>query len=221
VPSINPGHFAGRAIPDVAANGARSADRVYARYFPSLTRPAANGRPNAVSGLGLYLPQAYACIPPYRMGIQQMNKLIASVLSTCVWIGTALAGPPELSKDPIVVSTIEQLEQDMGDAMVHVDIDRLNQIFADDFSTIGSAGKIITKKDLLADFASFHDRLVSYEFGSMDVQVYGDLALVYGSVCERRVHDGRDRSGKFVWMDVFKKRDGKWRVVRSTEARAS
>jgi len=160
-------------------------------------------------------------IPRYRMGIQQMNKLIASILSTCVWIGTALAGPPELSKDPIVVGAIEQLEQDMGDAMVRVDIGRLNQIFADDFSTIGSAGKIITKKELLVDFASFHNRLVSYELGSMDVQVYGDLAFAYGSVCEKTVRDGKDRSGKFVWMDVFEKRDGKWMVVRSTGARVS
>src|ERR1700689_2686790 len=95
--------------------------------------------------------------------IQRMNKLIASILCTCVWTGTALAFPPHSSKDPAVESIIEQLEQDMGDAMVHVDIDRLNQIYADDFTSIGSAGRIITKKALLADFASFRERLVSYE----------------------------------------------------------
>jgi hypothetical protein len=26
---------------------------------------------------------------------------------------------------------------------------------------------------------------------------------------------GKDSSGKYVWMDVFVKRDGKWRAVRS------
>jgi len=150
-----------------------------------------------------------------------MNKLIASILSTCVWTGTALAFPPNSSKDPAVVSAIERLEQDMGDAMVRVDIDTLNQIYADDFASIGSAGRIITKKDLLADFASLRERLVSFEMGPMDVQVYGDVALAYGSVCEKRVHDGKDRSGNFVWMDVLNKRDGKWVVVLSTGARVT
>ena len=150
-----------------------------------------------------------------------MYKLIAWILSTCIWTGMALADSPELSKDPLVVSAIKQLEQDMGDAMVRVDLDRLNQIFADDFTTLGSAGKIVTKKDVLAAFASFHDRLVAFEMGSMDVQVYGDVALAYGSACEKRLHDGKDGSGKFVWMDVLKRRDGRWMVVRSTAARVT
>jgi len=34
----------------------------------------------------------------------------------------------------------------MGDAMVRVDVDKLNQIYADDFATVGASGKVITKK---------------------------------------------------------------------------
>jgi ketosteroid isomerase-like protein len=117
------------------------------------------------------------------------------------------------------VNALKQLEQDMGDAMVRVDIDRLNQIYADDFATIGSSGKVITKKDLLQDFESFHDKLVSFENGPMDVQVFGDVAVVHGSVTEKRIRDGKDTSGQFVWMDLLKKRDGKWVVVRSAGAK--
>jgi ketosteroid isomerase-like protein len=149
-----------------------------------------------------------------------MNKLIAPVLSS-VCIGVVLAGPLKPPKDPAVVCAIKQLEQDMGDAMVRVDIDRLNEIYADDFATVGSSGKIITKQDLLRDFESFHDKLESFESGPMDVQLFGDTAVAYGSVTEKRIRDGKDTSGDFVWMDLLKRRAGKWVVVRSTGARVT
>jgi ketosteroid isomerase-like protein len=149
-----------------------------------------------------------------------MNKLIVLILSS-VCMGVAFAGPPppHSCKDLTAVHAIEQLEQDMGDAMVRVDIDRLNQIYADDFVSVGSSGKIFTKEDVLRDFRSFHDKLVSFEIGPMSVQVFDDVALAYGSVSEKRIRDGKDTSGEFVWMDILKKRAGKWVVVRSTGAR--
>jgi ketosteroid isomerase-like protein len=148
-----------------------------------------------------------------------MKKLIAPVLSTCVCVGVVLAGPPQPSEDPTAVNTVKQLEQDMGDAMVRVDIDKLNQIYADDFATVGSSGRIVTKKDLLRDFESFHDKLESFENGPIDVQVFGDVAVAYASVTEKRIRDGKDSSGEFVWMDLLEKRAGKWVIVRSAGAR--
>jgi ketosteroid isomerase-like protein len=149
-----------------------------------------------------------------------MNKLIVLILSS-VCTGVAFAGPPHSCKDLTAVDAIEQLERDMADAMVRVDIDRLNQIYADDFVSVGSSGKIINKQDLLHDFQSFHDKLLSFEIGPMSVQVFDDFALAYGSVSEKRIRDGKDTSGDFVWMDLLKKRAGKWVVVRSTGARGA
>jgi ketosteroid isomerase-like protein len=151
--------------------------------------------------------------------IQQMKNLTALLLSTCGCIGVVSAGSPQPSTDPTVINAVKQLEQDMGDAMVRVDIDKLNQIYADDFATIGSSGKIITKKDLLHDFESFHDKLESFESGPMDVQVFGNVAVVHGGVSEKRIRDGKDTSDEFVWMDLLEKRAGKWVVVRSAGTR--
>jgi len=148
-----------------------------------------------------------------------MKKLIASVPLACVCAGLALADPPQPSKDPSVVNAIKQVEQDMGDAMVHVDIDRLNHIYADNFATVSSSGKVVTKADLLRDFESFHDKLVSFENGPIDVQVFGNVAVAYGSVSEKRTRDGKDTSGDFVWMDLLEKRGDNWVVVRSAGAR--
>jgi ketosteroid isomerase-like protein len=117
------------------------------------------------------------------------------------------------------VDAVKQVEQDMGKAMVAVDIDKLNQIYADDWATIGSSGEIITKKNLLSDFESFHDKLEWFEIGPMDVQVFGNVAVAQGSVKEKRSRNGKDTSGEFAWMDLLEKRAGKWVVVQSADAR--
>jgi len=87
--------------------------------------------------------------------------------------------------DPTVVDTIKQIEKDMGSAMVAGDVDKLSQIYGDDFVAVESSGKVITKKTLLTDFESFHDKLEWFETGPMDVQVFGNVAVVQGSAKER------------------------------------
>jgi ketosteroid isomerase-like protein len=146
-----------------------------------------------------------------------MKKLIASVLFACVWVGPVLGQAP--SKDPAAVDTIKELEQDMGNAMVAGDIDKLSRIYADDWATVGSAGKVISKETLLSDFKSFHDKLEWFENGPIDVQVYGNVAVASASVKEKRTRNGKDTSGEFIWMDLLEKRAGKWVVVRSAGAR--
>jgi ketosteroid isomerase-like protein len=128
------------------------------------------------------------------------------------------ADVPAPSKDAAVIETVRKVERDMGDAMVAVDIDKLNQIFADDWATIGGSGRIITKENVLQDFKSGKDKLVSYENGPIDVQVFGNVAVAHGGVTERRIRDGKDDSGASVWMDLLEKRAGKWVVVRSASA---
>lgn len=123
------------------------------------------------------------------------------------------------TRDKSAVDTIKQLEQEIGNAMVAADIDKLNQIYADDWATVGTSGKVITKDTLLSDFKSFHDTLQSFKIGPMAVQVFGNVAVAHGSVSEKRIRDGKDTSGEFVWMDLLEKRAGKWVVVRTAGAR--
>src|ERR1700722_12675684 len=144
-----------------------------------------------------------------------MKRLIISIVFAFVGVGVSAAQPPTASQDPADIAAIKQVAQDMGDAMVHVDIDRLNQIYADDFVTVGRSGKVITKADLLTNFKSFHEKLDSFENDPIDVQVFGNVAVANGSVTEERVKDGKSASGEYIWVDLLEKRDGRWQVVRS------
>src|ERR1700752_5226219 len=128
------------------------------------------------------------------------------------WAGLSIRGAaamgkgldaPVPSNDPTVIESVKQVERDMGDAMVAVDIDKLNQIFADDWATIGYAsGKIIAKEKVLQGFKSGNDKLVSYTLGPIDVQVFGDVAAAHGGVTEKRIRDGKDDSGEVLYMDL-------------------
>jgi ketosteroid isomerase-like protein len=150
----------------------------------------------------------------------QMKKLAGAVLFAYVCVGLLLADSPKAPfNDPTDVAAVRQVAQEMGDAMVAVDIDKLNQIFADDWATIDSSGKIFTKESLLSDFKSGKHKLLSYKNGPIDVQVLGNVAVGHGSVTEKRIRDGKDTSGEFAWMDLLEKRAGKWVVVRSGGAR--
>ena len=51
--------------------------------------------------------------------------------------------------------------------------------------------------------------------GPMDVRVFGSIGVVQGSDTEKSSYKGKDTSGKYVWMDVFQKKNGKWQAVRS------
>src|SRR5436190_10957437 len=73
-------------------------------------------------------------------------------------------------------------------------------------ATVDSSGKIFTKESLLSDFKSGGHKLEWFENGSIDVQVFGGVAVAQGSVKEKRIDKGQDTSGQFVWMDLLRKR---------------
>src|SRR5712691_10069976 len=148
-----------------------------------------------------------------------MNKLVGAVLlvSACVGLAVAQAQTPP-AKGPSVAEAVKQLEHDWVDATKAGDTDKLGQILADDWAGIGSDGSKQTKQSYMADWKSGKSKLESFEFGPLDVKVMGSVAVVQGSDTEKSTTNGKDSSGKYAWMDVFARRDGKWVAVRSQTA---
>ena len=152
----------------------------------------------------------------------QMRKLIASALITSVLACTgsavladALNAP---SKEAVAadVAAIRQLGMDMGNAMVAGDVDKLNQIFADDWASVGSSGQVMTKEDFLRNHVSGIHKLEWFELGPIDVQVLGNSAVAQGLVAETR---GKETNVQMIYADLLEKRAGKWVVVRSIGAK--
>jgi len=143
------------------------------------------------------------------------------VFSVCALVAACLGPAFGQATKPApsgAAEAVKQLERDWSDAQKARDIDKLSQILADDWSGLGSDGTRSTKKQFLDDVKSGASKLESFEIGPMDVKVMGTIAVVQGSDTEKSSTKGKDTSGKWVWMDVFVNRDGKWQAVRSQSA---
>ena len=146
-----------------------------------------------------------------------MKKLVATVLFTCACAGLVLAQNPEASsKDASVADSLKQLVQAFGDAIKDVDTEKFNQILADDWASLGSSGRVLTREGFLSDLKAGAHKLESFQLGPLDVKILGDnVAVVQGTITEKRTDRGQDTSGHGSWMDVCVKRGDKWVIVRS------
>lgn len=145
------------------------------------------------------------------------NLVAAAVLLMGLCAAPVMAAPAE---EQAVVAAMKQFAQDWGDATVTGDLDKLGRILAEDWSSFGGSGVPMGKAAMLASLKAGKHKLESFEIGPMDVKVLGDVAVVQGIVTEKRTDDGKDTSGRYVWMDVFVKRAGQWVCVRSTGFKA-
>jgi hypothetical protein len=96
------------------------------------------------------------------------------------------------------------------------DVDKLSQIFADDWASVGPSGNVVTKEDFLRNHVSGMHKLEWFELGPIDVQVLGNSAVAQGGVIETR---GKDTNVQMIYADLLEKRAGKWVVVRSMGAK--
>jgi hypothetical protein len=80
----------------------------------------------------------------------------------------AVAIPQTKKPEPAASATVaalKQLEQDLGDAIIAIDVNKLNQIPADDSVELVGSGRILTKESFLRDLKSGKDKLESFEVG--------------------------------------------------------
>ena len=148
-----------------------------------------------------------------------MKQLAGVVVLVFVCAGAALGGTPAAPPSD-VADTLKQLELDYGDAIKKVDLDRIDQIVADDWRGVSSTGRVANKQDALEFVKSGKSTLDWFELGPRDVKVLGDdVAVVQASVDERRTAAGVTTSFTVVYLDVWMKRDNRWVLVRSQTAK--
>lgn len=148
-----------------------------------------------------------------------MKRFVATVLLACAFTMPAWADSSQASSaDSSAVDAIKQLGQDMGDAMIALDVEKLDRMFGDDWVTVGMSGNVYTKDMLLRDTRAGKKKLTWFELRPIDVQVFGDVAIAQGNVVEKRLVEGKETDMELVYSDILKKRDGRWVVVRSMGA---
>ena len=114
---------------------------------------------------------------------------------------------------------IEQLYQEMYQAMVEKDTVTLNRVHADDFVLVHMTGMRQSKQEYINAIADGTLNYFSAEHEQMDIQIDGDTATLTG---RSRVTAAVFGGGRGTWRLQLRfklaKRDGRWQF---TESRAS
>jgi ketosteroid isomerase-like protein len=116
---------------------------------------------------------------------------------------------------------LERLEREWVDALRAGDSATLERIWDEEFVFTDPGGHTLSREECLRDLASGALSLEEASLRSLRVQVFGDTGVVLGYVTLVG-KAGRTRyDGDYDFMDVYAKRDGRWRAVLSSGGRAS
>ena len=140
---------------------------------------------------------------------------MTKIASVVLMVAACLSPVSGQAQKPTAAEAVKQVERDWMEAEKSADVGKLGEIVGNDWVGIGPTGVKATKQQLLADVKAGALKVESVEFAPMEVKVLGTIAVVQGGDTEKSSYKGKDMSGKWVWMDVFALRNGKWQAVRS------
>ena len=147
-----------------------------------------------------------------------MKRILRTYLFPIV-IASALLGQTKGGKNA-AEEVLIQIEHEWSQADLKKDAAALNRILAEDWIGIDFEGTVIDKARARRGIVSDAAALESTVLRDMKVRIYGDTAIVTGTDTEKGEYHGKDSSGKYVWTDVFVRRDGRWQAVSSQSTKS-
>ena len=121
-------------------------------------------------------------------------------------------------RDAAVEQELRRLVLMWDEADVKGDGATIDRLLADEFTFVGGVGKaqfIAAMKAKSPD--SFIESAVS---SNVQVQVYGDVAVLTGLDTIKGKNKGQPYTSKYLYMDVWIKRGGRWQCVKTYSALA-
>jgi ketosteroid isomerase-like protein len=117
--------------------------------------------------------------------------------------------PPDLAK----------AAADYDQAQIHSDRAGLEKALADDWVLANSAGKTQTKQDFITESVAPGSSVEPYTVQDETIRVWGDGATLAGLVDYKGKSEGKPFQVRIRFVDVWRKKDGRWQVVYTQAAR--
>jgi len=136
------------------------------------------------------------------------------VLSTALMVN----GQTNKDRDAKVAEELRGLVQAWDKALVTNDAEAMDRLLAVEFTFVGGANKVRYLASLKPNPDSVVEAAVSTQ---IEVQVYGETAVLTGLDTITGKSKGVPFTNKWLYMDVWVKRSGRWQCVKTfaTEAR--
>ena len=107
------------------------------------------------------------------------------------------------------LDALTALNRDYIHSVQHGDVQRFDEILAEDFLCSNPDGSLVDKKQFLAQTAR-PVTISGLTAGDVKVRILGDVAIIHARTSYTTA-DGEQRNGRYT--DVWARRDGKWRAV--------
>jgi ketosteroid isomerase-like protein len=112
---------------------------------------------------------------------------------------------------------IETSERQWAESVTTNNASVLERILDDDFVWIYPDGTKMNKAEAIADARSGPGSFVSNHLDEVSIRFYGKTAVAQGSESWVRKAGTGEKTGRFVWTDVWVKRDDGWKIVASQD----
>jgi uncharacterized protein (TIGR02246 family) len=126
---------------------------------------------------------------------------------------------PEIASVEVGMSDEERKIHELFDgadrALMAADIEKLSQVFADDYVQYDAAGRAFPKREVLENLRTAAVRYPVIQSTVRRVRLFGDMAIVHGAEMDEVETDGKRFPVRYLYMDVVLKRDGRWQIVGS------
>jgi hypothetical protein len=143
--------------------------------------------------------------------VQRLLALATLAGMSIVAAGVASgATAPAMSRTEAAVIAAESLR---FRAQVEKDVAALQSLLADDLGYTHSSGVRQNKGEYISDIASGKTVYKSVDASNQQVRIYGNTAVVTGTVKVSVTSAGVDRVAELLYTDVHVQRGGRWQLV--------
>lgn len=153
----------------------------------------------------------FLSLPSHFMRKQTIFITIFTLLIAVLPASAIESSSPQCNSD--LESEIRLVSTTLINAYLNADIETLENILSDDHVHNNVFGMSMNKEVFLKDIRDGILRWEKYEIPSMDVRIYGDVAIVNGIIDAIAYRNDNPITGKFRFTNVFAKINGSWKNV--------
>jgi len=146
----------------------------------------------------------------------RLKEVFLGAVLTLASLGCAYAQKPTADSRAEAEKYIIDRSRDWAESVVTCDRSKRRIYFADDFVGTDTKGRIYDKAMVTRETGPAK-QITSNHLDSVRIRFFGDTAIAHGSESWGR-KDGS--KGRYVWTDVWVRRNGQWQVVAAQDAAA-
>lgn len=149
--------------------------------------------------------------------MRKANRILLALAVIC-----SLAAPLASAQGGNVEQTIKALTEQWRQALLKSDAAAYARLTAEDFITIGTAGRAFTKAQIVEFLKSGELKYEAYDYSDIKIRLYKDTALVNCTLNQKGWRGNVELvGGPYLVVLVWVRRNGQWQTVSWQGTRAA